>query len=205
MPEISQIKPQKNQKGVNIYVDGKFAMGVGLEDFIKLGLRVGQEMTLKDITNLTKKVKYQRFLGRLLKFASVRPRSLKEIKDWLVKNEAPSKWHTKLVDKLKEYDLADDAAFARWWVEQRVQFKNKSITELVFELKQKGISRDLCRQILSEIDINEDRSAKTLLEKNAHRWSRFDVHTAKVKKTAFLARKGFRWETIRKLLPIDRF
>jgi len=40
MPVITSIKAQKNQKRVNIYLDGKFSFGLDLENFMKLQLKV---------------------------------------------------------------------------------------------------------------------------------------------------------------------
>ena len=45
MPTITSIKPQRNQKRVNIYLDGKFGFGIDLENLVTLRLRVEQELT----------------------------------------------------------------------------------------------------------------------------------------------------------------
>ena len=45
MPIITAIKSQKKKERVNVYLDDKFGFGIDLENFIKLGLKVEQELT----------------------------------------------------------------------------------------------------------------------------------------------------------------
>ncbi|MFC1727565.1 hypothetical protein ACFL0Y_03510 [Patescibacteria group bacterium] len=43
MPQVTKITSQKSQKRVNIYLDGKFTFGLDMDNFIKAGLKVGQD------------------------------------------------------------------------------------------------------------------------------------------------------------------
>ena len=52
---------------------------------MKLGLKVEQELTEEEVEKIVKKAEFQKTLDKLLKFATLRPRSEKEIKDWLKK------------------------------------------------------------------------------------------------------------------------
>src|SRR4030042_45018 len=81
MSVITSIKPQKNNKRVNIYLDGKFGFGIDLENFVKLGLKVEQSLEDEEIKKIIKKAEFQKTYDYLLKFAMLRPRSEKEIID----------------------------------------------------------------------------------------------------------------------------
>ena len=83
MPEITSIKPQKNGKRLNIYLDNKFGFGIDIENFVVLGLKEGQEYPQEEINNVIKKAQFQKTLDKLLRFATLRPRSQREIKSWL--------------------------------------------------------------------------------------------------------------------------
>ena len=81
MPIITSIKPQKNNKRVNIYLDNEFGFGLDLENFVKFHLKVDQELTDEQITKIVKDAEFQKILDKLLRFAMLRPRSKKEIND----------------------------------------------------------------------------------------------------------------------------
>ena len=199
MPIITSIKPQKNQKRVNIYLDDKFGFGLDLENFVKLGLRAGQEISDGEIEEIIRKSEFQITLGKLLRYATLRPRSEMEFKNWLRKHKVHTTIHKRLFNRLKRLELLDDTKFAKWWVGQRLQFKFKSKKELEYELKNKGIDRYIIEDTLSEVNIDEEKFAKGLLEKRKYRWEKLPKLVAKKKMTEFLGRKGFDWEIIKKV------
>jgi regulatory protein len=202
MPIITSIKPQKNQKRINIYLDGKFGFGLDLENFVMLGLKVGQEISREKIEEIVKKAEFQKILDRLLVFATLRPRSIKEINDWFYRKKVHDSMKNELFNRLKRLDLVDDTSFAKWWIGQRLQFKYKSKRELALELRNKGIDKEIIDQLISELvkEGNEELNAKMLLEKRMYKWERLDKLTKRKKMGEFLARKGFDWETIKKAI-----
>jgi len=200
MPEITAIKPQKNQKRVNIYLDGKFAFGLDLENLMKFGLKVKQELSRKDIKEIVKKTLFQKTLDKLLRFTSLRPRSEKEIKDWLRRKKVHQSLQKELLKRLKRLDLLDDRKFAKWWIEQRLTFRPRGLKVLKSELFQKGIHREIVDEAISSIRINEVRIAKGLLEKKKYRWEKLPKIEAMKKKSEFLLRKGFSWDIIKKIV-----
>lgn len=200
MPIVTAVKPQKNQKRVNVYLDGKFGFGIDLENFIKLGLKVEQELTEKEIEEVVKKAEFQKTLDKLLKFATLRPRSEKEVKGWLKRKKVHESLHKDLFNRLKRLDLVNDAEFAKWWVRQRQEFKPRGTRALVSELRQKGIEGEIIEEVLGETKIDEEKVARQLLEKKAYKWKNLSGREVKQKMAEFLARKGFNWETIDKVV-----
>jgi len=197
MPIITKIKSQKNKKRVNIYLDDKFGFGLDLKNFMTLGLKVEQELSDIEITEILKKAEFQKTLDKLLRFATLRPRSEKEINDWLRKHKVHESLYQGLFNRLKRLELQDDEKFAKWWIEQRVQFKYKSKKELIYELRGKGIDKNIMEDVLSEVDIDEERIAKELLEKKKYRWKKLPKIEARKKMGEFLGRKGFAWGLIK--------
>lgn len=197
MPVITQIKQQKSKNRVNIYLDGKFGFGIDLENFIKLGLRVEQELTQKQIDEITDKSQLQKSLEKALNFAMVRPRSEREIVGWFIRKKVANEYHDRIFEKLKKYDLIDDEKFARWWVDQRQNFRPKSKKVLSQELRIKGIKKEIVEKVLGEIKIDEGTLASELIGKNLYKWEKFDKFVARKKKTEYLARKGFSWDVIK--------
>ena len=200
MPTITAIKPQKNQKRVNIYLDGKFGFGLDLENYLKLGLKVEQELPDEKIAEIVKKAEFQKISDKLLRFATFRPRSEKEVRDWFKRKKIHESLHQDLFNRLKHLEFLDDKKFSKWWVEQRIAFKPRGKRVLSQELRQKGVDRETIEETLSEIKIDEEKAAGELLAKKAYRWEKLPRLEARRKMTQFLGRKGFGWETIEKII-----
>jgi regulatory protein len=200
VPKITSIKPQKNNKRVNIYLDNKFGFGIDLESFTKLGLKVEQELTDGQVEKIVKKAEFQKTLDKLLKFATLRPRSEKEINDWYKRKKIHQALIKNLFNRLNRLNLIDDEAFAAWWVGQRNQFKPRGKIALRHELLTKGVNRQIIDSILEKTNINEEKMARKLLEARGYRWKNLSKLEARQKMTRFLAGKGFGWGIIEKAL-----
>ena len=103
MPVITSIKAQKNQKRVNINLDGSFGFGLDLENFMKLQLKVNQELTQEEIKAITDEGEKAKILEKVLSFASIRPRSKKEIMDYFRRKNTNVLIHWYLIEKLEKY------------------------------------------------------------------------------------------------------
>lgn len=200
MPTITSIKPQKNGKRVNIYLDGRFGFGIDLENFVKLGLKVEQELSDSDVEKIVKKAEFQKTLDKLLKFATLRPRSEKEIKDWFKRKKVHESLYKELFNRLKKLDLVNDREFAKWWVEQRQEFKPRAKRFMIHELRMKGVKKEIIDEVLGETRIDEEKIARELLEKKSYKWRSLPETKARQKMSQYLAGKGFGWETIDKVV-----
>jgi regulatory protein len=200
MPIITSIKPQKNGKRVNIYLDGEFGFGLDLENYVKLGLKVEQKLSEDEVEEIVKKAEFQKIYDKILRFASLRTRSEKEYKGWLKKHKIHESLHNKLFDKLRRLDFLDDRKFAFWWVEQRMQFRPKSKRVLKQELKFKGIDKGIIDEVLEETKIDEISAARSVIKKKKYMWETLEGYEKRVKMSNYLARNGYSWETIRKVV-----
>ena len=192
MPIVTRLAPQKNNKRVNVYLDGEFAFGIDLDNLVKFGIRIEQEFSQAEIDKIIHAAEFAKTYNKLLNFATLRPRSEKELFSWLKRKKVPVTIHKKLFTRLKRLDLVDDIKFAKWWIEQRLTFKLKSKKELKYELRQKGIDRNIIDEVLANNEIDEEKIAKKLLAKR-----RFKDNQ---KAFAFLARKGFDFNTIKSVV-----
>ena len=212
MHVITAIKPQKKKDRVNIYLDDKFSgrarpgsawgFGIDLENFVKLGLKVDQELSDKEIEDIVKKAEFQKTLDKLLKFATLRLRSEKEIRLWLKRKKVHESLHAKLFDRLNHLDLIDDEKFAKWWVEQRQSFRPKPKRILAGELRIKGINNEIIKKVLGEEKIDEEKMARELLGKKAYKWKNLKGFELKQKMSQYLAQKGFSWEIVEKVVKL---
>lgn len=199
MPTITSIKQQKNKNRVNVYLDDKFGFGIDLDNFVLLHLKVDQELTEKEVNDIVKKAEYQKTLDKLLRFAMVRPRSEKEIRDYFRRKKVHESMHSELTKKLKHLELIDDEKFAIWWVEQRQNFRPKPKRILAVELRSKGVEKEIVERVLGEEKVDEVKMAKELIEKKKYKWEHLETSEAKQKICQYLLGKGFSWDVIEKV------
>lgn len=200
MPFITSIKAQKSKKRVNVFLDGKFSFGLDLENFMKLQLKVNQELTQEEINEIIKKAEFQKCLDKTLRFAMTRPRSLKEIKDYFRRKEVPESIKIEILNKLKKLELLNDQKFAKWWVEQRQTFSPKAKRILNNELRIKGVSSEIISNTLEDTEIDEFKIAKELIAKKSYKWQKYNEKERKQKISQYLVGKGFDWNVVNDVL-----
>lgn len=195
MPTITQIESQRDKNRVNIFLDGKFAFGASLETVLRHGLRAGKELSEEKLEEFKKQSGIEKVYARVLRFAALRPRSEKEIKFWFRRKGINAQDALVVFNRLKRLKLADDEAFAKWWVLQRSQFRPKGKIGLTAELKQKGVDREIIEKTLGSQEISEKELAREAAVKKLARLSRLPVEKKREKLLSFLGRRGFSWET----------
>lgn len=201
MPKITDLKKQKNTTRVNVYIDDKFAFGTSLEMVLKYGLKKDKELSQDKIGELEKESSFGKVYARVLRFASLRPRSEKEIKLWFKRKNIDSSLGTEVFNRLKNIGLVDDESFTKWWVGQRREFRPRSKMALMSELKQKGIAGDIIDKVLQEIDTSSELEfAKRVALKKLRVLSGLPFDEKKKKLFGFLGRRGFSWETANKTI-----
>lgn len=203
MATITRIKAQKNQRRVNIFLDGKYAFPLDVDNFVKARLKVGQRLSDKQIESLIEKNEFQKLLNKVLRLISFRPRSEREIRDYLKKKASSAQLTPKLTDKilakLKKLGVLDDEAFARWWLEQRATFRPRGKYGLRAELRQKGVDREIIEQVVEQ-EVNELLLAKKVAQKKVKTLKKLPEREFRQKLAAFLSRRGFSWSVIKKVI-----
>lgn len=85
---------------------------------------------------------YEKLIGVALRFVSFRPRSEKELRDFLLKKPNHEDLD-KVMERMRELGYVDDRKFADWWISQRSDFRPKGKRALVYELRKKGVTVDV--------------------------------------------------------------
>ncbi len=206
MPQITDIKPQKKirhgEPRFNIYLDGRFGFALPAEVLTKAGLKINQTLTQSETDKLVKENEFAKFYDFVLRFISVRPRSEKEIKDWFKRKEVGDETQQMIWKKLEHLGYINDEEFAKWWVEQRTAFRPTGKRALEMELRQKGVSREVISSHITShaSPVTEIDLAKRAVEKKLKIYKNLPPLELKKKLSSFLARRGFSWETIEKVI-----
>jgi regulatory protein len=185
---ITALEPQaRHANRFNLYVDDQFVLGVSA--LLAARLRVGQTLTDQELAALEQEEALESAHEKALRFLEPRPRSAAEVKQHLAKKKIPPAVADRIVARLTEAGLLDDAAFAKYWVENREQFKPRAARALRFELRQKGLASAAIAEAIGNID--ESESAYRAGRARAQRWRNLEQREFMEKLTAFLVRRGF--------------
>lgn len=143
----------------------------------------------RDFTNL---------LALSLKYLALRPRSQKEIHDYISKKTPDQTIIAQVITKLTDLKLLDDAKFASWLIESRSRSRPRGKRLLIQELKNKGIDLSTFNFRLSTDD--EIKLARQALAKKHKAWSRLSTKDYRLKASRYLASRGFSWSAIETVL-----
>src|SRR5258708_26482669 len=120
---ITTLEPQANQpERINLYVDGRFLLGVNAAIVLQMGLQLGQELMPDQLELLRREEAEQRAVDRALNYLSFRPRSREEVRRYLRRKETPPEIIDAALARLDRLDFVNDHSFAEFWIGTRDQF-----------------------------------------------------------------------------------
>lgn len=138
---------------------------------------------------------YQSCLDAAFRYLSYRPRSEFEMKVRLRKRGFDDSSIESVLLRLRDQGLVDDAAFARFWKDNRESFSPRSRAMLRRELRQKGIAPQIIAEVAGGID--EEASAYKAAQKKMRLLAHSDYEGFHRGLGAFLRRRGFNYEVVR--------
>jgi regulatory protein len=195
MMKITGLRAGKSrERRVHVLVDGKPALDLLMEVALKEGLKVGQELSDSRLEALAGLDRYQRCLNAAIRYLGYRPRSESEVRQRLLKRGFASNVTENTLIRLKEQGLVDDAAFARFWKENRESFSPRSRRLTRLELRRKGVAADVIEAVVDEID--ESDSAYRTATVKARRLPLADYQLFRHRLGAYLGRRGFGYDII---------
>jgi len=189
------VAQQRNTDRVNVYLDGKFAFGLAAIEAIRL--KRGQVLSDADIERLQAADDVEKAREKALRFLGNRPRSEWEVRQNLQKAGYGAETIDRVLERLRGVGLVDDAAFVRYWLDNRAQFKPKGAVALRQELRLKGVEREVIDAVLAESEHADDKAALRSALAKADRYRQLPRPEFAQKLGAYLARRGFDYETVR--------
>ena len=178
---VTAITKQRREGRVNVYLDGRSALGLTLDASAAAGLR--EEAARTDA------------MSRAMRLLSYRPRSEAELRQRLARRGAPANVVEGTLLRLRELGLADDAAFARAWLESRDRSSPRSGRLLRQELRAKGVDGETAGEALAVLDEEDAASRAAARRLSALRGLAKDEFRRRL--GDFLRRRGFGYETVR--------
>jgi regulatory protein len=192
--KISDIKQQvKRADRYSIYIDDKYAVSFSESELLKLGIRVGQELSSSEFEKLKTDAVLDKAYDRSLNLISRRPRSEWELREYLKRKESEPEVIDATIARLAERGYVDDMEFARRWVASRRLLKATSKRRLNQELRQKRVSDDVIDQVLGEDETDEREVLRELVERKRKQTKYQDD----IKLMQYLSRQGYNYDDIK--------
>ena len=206
--KITALKVQVRDKSrVNVFVDGKYLFSLDINQVAELGIKTGNQYSPEELADLENESQYGKLYTRSLEYAFTRPRSQREMRDYLyrktrdtrtkegyVKKGVSAELTVRVFDRLSEKGYVDDEKFARFWVENRNMRKGSSMRRLKSELSAKGVKADIIETVIGATDRTDIEEIQKIFVKKAKRYD------DEQKLIAYLARQGFSYDDIKEAL-----
>jgi regulatory protein len=183
---------KKNKERVNVYLDGEYAFSLSLIEAARL--RKGQQLAEDEVAALKGQDEVGKAVDRAARFLAYRPRSVQEVRRNLQEHKTEPEVIEAAIERLSAMGYLDDTAFARFWVQNRNEFKPLSPKALRYELRQKGVPSDIIDEALASLEADE--LAYRAARSRVSRLRQTSKHTFRQKLSTFLQQRGFGYTTI---------
>ena len=210
----------KNPNRVNVFVNSRFVFSLDVTQVVDLKLKIGRVLTEEELAECKRASEFGKTYQRALEWVLVRPRSVRELSDYLKRRERKQEleerkreWQeakeqktrkkkdkTKynfddvIIERLINKGYVDDRKFAEYYVENRFVKKGISQKRLKIELMRKGVTKEIIDEVLSGRD-DEEEARKIIAKKRG----KYDDE----KLVAYLCRQGFTYDLAKRLVEKD--
>jgi regulatory protein len=196
--KITALEPQANNaERINLYVDGRFLLGVSVAVVLQMKLELEQELSPEQLEQLRGEEALQQAIERAYNYLSYRPRSREEVRRYLRRKQTAPAIIDATLERLDRLELVNDHAFASFWVENREQYSPRGASAIKNELRMKGVTREVVDEMIS--DEKDEELALRAGRKKAHSLLHnpaMDYMTFRTRLGSFLQRRGFGYEVV---------
>ncbi len=188
-----------------MYIDNQFALSVSIDTISKNNLYEGRAITKTALEKIYKTEIYNKLLQKVLKYLDIRPRSEKEIRNYLKKKIDVIKNHNldpvllqdildQIITRLSDLNFIDDKKFCRELVLAKIKRNKYSYREIELRLIQSGLDKNIYLDILNNLYTKKTEKIilKNLIKKRKYK--------SKDKLINYLLTKGFNYKTVKELL-----
>lgn len=182
-----------------VYIDDEFAFVLYKGELFKYQIRKEEGISEEIIARIKNEVLVKRAKLRAMHLLNAMPRTEQQLREKLTQNEYPEDVIEAAVSYVKSFGYINDEAYIRNFIISRKNSKSKR--EIVMLLGQKGLRGELVDNIVEEMYAEESElsTIKEIMRKK--RWNPSEMEEKeKQKMLAYLMRKGFSYEEIRRAL-----
>ena len=182
-----------------VELDGEFAFVLYKGELKRFGIQEEAELSEELYEKIRKEVILKRAKLRAMHLLTDTARSEKGLREKLRQGHYPEDIIEQAMDYVRSFGYLDDRKYAESFVLSRKESKSRK--EIYAALLQKGVSAEQIQEVLDEVYAEEgEREAirKLILKKHVDVLQANEEELHKL--YGYLARKGFRYEEIRKAI-----
>jgi len=197
---ISELKPRYGAKTrIDVYVDGEYCLTAEKKVVAALGLKEGDAWDEQAFWDQAAASELDAALERSYTYLEGAMRSRRQLEEKMIRLGFAEPIRELVMERLEKLGFADDEAFARQWMQRRLN--HNSVRAVSRELRQKGVDRDMIESIAQEETDEESEIEKcaAILKKYLSA-PRLDAQTAKRRAISACQRRGYSWDQIRQAL-----
>lgn len=204
-PLITGLVPSARREGrFELSVGGKSVATLSLEAIERLRLHVGRVYDEALALQVESAARALHTFDRALDLLAIRSRSARELRTALVRKGEEPEHADAAIERLLALGLLDDAAYARQFARAKVEGAGLSRRRLQAELSRRGVAREVADDAIADVLADESVDEEAILERVAAKklrmLSRLDPPTRRRRLYAFLARRGYESDDIRKVM-----
>ncbi|MFL5576277.1 MAG: regulatory protein RecX [Gemmatimonadaceae bacterium] len=189
-----------------VQVDGKAFATVSLDVIERLRLAIGVVVGEGLAESLREEEAALGAYDRALNMLAFQPRSRRDLRRRLVQKGESEAHAEAAVERLAASGVLDDGAFARQFARSRVLGQGASKRRLQQELFKRGVERGVADEaigeVLSDEGVDEGAVVERVARKKARSLGGLDPAVRRRRLYAFLARRGYDGEVIRRAMAV---
>lgn len=192
---VTAVERKRRRRRVEVFVDGEFAIELGVELAAERGVRPGRVLTTDELRALTEDEGRRSAMVAGLRLLSYRPRGVHELRDRLRRKGFGERTVDETLRRLRAMGYLDDEAFARMWTETRQARSPRSAGLAASELRLRGIAPGTARRATEGISDEEAAYAAAGRRMKALRDLEYEPFRERLGR--FLSRRGFTYDVAR--------
>jgi regulatory protein len=203
----SIVQNKRSEDKVNIYLNDEYWLKLDKNKLLEFQLSKGKLLSHEEKSQIEQEATREKLLDKVLRFISVRPRSVYEVRTYLkLKRQMEDSEIDQVVDMLTSKNYLSDRNFAEWFVTNRLESGLHGKVKIKAELMKKGVSREIINEVLKsqtssdEYQENEEDKIREFVKKALKTIDLSDKQKARQKIYSRLLARGFEYEKVKRLV-----
>jgi len=201
---VSDLAEVSGSGRLSVAINGVTMGKVTLDFVADQGIREGKRLSRSEADEILAAVNRTVVLDKALDLLAVRSRSSRDLRIRLRRAGAREEPITWAIERLLAQGYVDDAAYARQVARAKVLSGGVSRRRVVTALRQKGIAADVAsaaiESTLADVELDEYGAALAAAEKRLRALRSLEPVKRRQRLYAFLARRGYEGEVIRRVI-----
>ncbi|TCT15030.1 regulatory protein [Natranaerovirga pectinivora] len=194
--EVTELIVDPKKDRISVYFNDEYFFWLTNKEIKKLDIKEEQELSLERINSIIDNIVYKKAKSKALNYIKYCDRTEQDVCLKLKKEGFIDLVIQKVIFFCKDYHIIDDYRYATNYLNAKKE--KKSLYQIKYELKNKGVSDSIISDVLKDIEVNEEEIIKTLIHKKTKNHTSNKESIQKL--YYYLVRKGFNPSLVMKII-----